>query len=153
MPPDVIDKLDAAIERAKAMKDKSLLELLKKIRKVITTKKGSKDSTDSNALNLVKVKDAITSLKAGIAEITSERDELKGKLEEIVKAEKDVIIAELESLQHAKERPDLDKMPLDELKKELDMVRELKASKIAVPNLKAPAGRQSINEAYAKIGG
>jgi hypothetical protein len=152
MPPDVIDKLDAAIERAKAMKDKSLLELLRKIRKVITTKKG-KDSLDSDAFNLVKVRDAIAQLKASAAQSAAERDELQTKLEEIVKAEKDAIITELEELQHAKQRPDLETMTLDDLKKELDMVKELKASKIAVPGLKATGGRHSIDEAYAKIGG
>jgi hypothetical protein len=152
MPPDVIDKLDAAIERAKAMKDKSLLDLLRKIRKVITTKKG-KDSLDSDAFNLVKVRDAIAQLKASAAQSAAERDELQTKLEEIVKAEKDAIITELEELQHAKQRPDLETMTLDDLKKELDMVKELKASKIAVPGLKATGGRHSIDEAYAKIGG
>jgi hypothetical protein len=152
MPPDVIDKLDAAIERAKAMKDKSLLDLLRKIRKVITTKKG-KDSVDADALNLVQVKDAIAQLKASTAQLAAERDELRTKLEEIVKAEKDSIISELEGLQHAKQRPDLEKMALDELKKELDMVKELKTGKFSVPQLRATGGRQSIDEAYAKIGG
>ena len=152
MPPDVIDKLDAAIERAKAMKDKSLLELLKKIRKVITTKKG-KDSVDADALNLVQVKDAIAQLKASTAQLVAERDELQTKLEAIVKAEKDAIITELEALQHAKERPNLEKMALDDLKRELDMVKELKTGRLAVPGLKATGGRQSIDEAYAKIGG
>jgi uncharacterized protein (DUF342 family) len=153
MPPDVIDKLDAAIERAKAMKDKSLLELLRKIRKVITTKKG-KDSVDADALNLVQVKDAIAQLKASTAQLVAERDELQTKLEAIVKAEKDSIISELEALQHAKQRPDLEKMALDELKRELDMVKELKTGKFGVPQLgPTGSGRQRIDEAYAKVGG
>jgi len=154
MPPDVIDKLDAAIERAKAMKDKGLLELLRKIRKVITTKKGSKDSTNADALNLVQVKDALTQLKVATTQLAAERDELKTQLEAIVKSEKDAIVNELEALQHAKQRPDLEKMALDDLKKELDMVKELKTGKFSVPQLHPTAGgRQRIDEAYAKIGG
>ena len=86
---------------------------------------------------------------ADLTAITAERDALKAELESIVKVEKDNIIKELTELQDAKTAEDLSKLRLDELKTELDMVRELKTDRLTF-------GKKStgsvVDDAYAKVG-
>lgn len=143
VPSDLVDIIRAAIERAKAMKDKSLLNMLEKLLKGISVKKEDlKKTVDADALNLVKIKDAFSKL-------ADERDLLKDKLDGIVKAEKDSIIVELTSLQDSKTKADLDKLALDDLQKELDMVRAIRAKRLSVPDSPRGSGRDAI---YGKVG-
>ena len=143
VPSDLVDIIRAAIERAKAMKDKSLLNMLEKLLKGVSVKKEDlKKTVDADALNLVKIKDAFSKL-------ADERDLLKGKLDGIVKAEKDSIIVELTSLQDSKTKADLDKLALDDLQKELDMVRAIRAKRLSVPDSPRSSGRDAI---YGKVG-
>ena len=146
VPAELVDKLTAAIERAKAMKDTSLYNMLKELLKGVSVKKDDKEekTVDTKALDLVKIKDAFGKLKA-------ERDSLKGKLDEIVKVEKDALIVELTSMQDSKTKEDLDKLTLDDLQKELDMVQAIKAKRISVPDSSRTPGRKSIDDAYGKI--
>ena len=149
VPSELVDKIKAGIERAKAMTDKSLYNLLKELLKGVSVKKDSdndKKTVDAGALNLVKIKDAFSKL-------TAERDLLKGKLNEIVKVEKDSLIAELTSMQDSKTKEDLDKLTLDDIQKELDMVKAIKAKRLSVPGSSRGSGRTSIDDAYGKVGG
>lgn len=148
LPQDLVDKIKAAIERAKVMKDTSLLTMLKELLKGVSVKKDSgKPAIDADALSLVKVRDAFTQVKA-------ERDLLKGKLDEIVDTEKNSLIVELTSIQDSKTKEDLVKLSLDDLQKELDMVKQLKGRKFSVPDSASKSsGRARINDAYNKIGG
>ena len=148
LPQDLVDKIKAAIERAKVMKDTSLLNMLKELLKGVSVKKDSgKSAIDADALNLVKLKDAFTRVK-------TERDLLKGKLDEIVNAEKDSLIAELTNIQDSKTKEDLVTLSLDHLQKELDMVKQLKGRKFSIPDSESKSsGRTRIDDAYSKIGG
>ena len=149
VPSELVDKIKAAIERAKAMKDKSLLNMLKELLRGVTVKKDSEGKgftiPDAKAFDLVKVKDAMK-------KIVDERNSLRDKLTEIVKAEKDSLIAELEAMQDVKKKEDLEKLALDDLKKELDMVKALKAKRLTITNTPS-TGRKGIDDAYGKIGG
>ena len=148
VPSELVDKIKAAIERAKAMKDKSLYNLLKELLKGVSVKKDSEAGEvktpvpNVDALNLVKVKDAFTKL-------TAERDLLKDKLEEIEKAEHDSLVAALVKEQDSETKEDLEKLALDELQKRLDMVKAIKAKHLSVPDSSRSSGR---DEAYSKIG-
>ena len=152
VPQTIADKIAAAIERAKAMKDKSLLKMLQELQKAVTI---AKDSKVEDPLVLKKVKDALDSLKAERNEAISERDALKDELAGVVKAEKDALIAELTALQDAKGEEELGKLKLDQLKKELDMVKQIKANRLSVDGKGQgqSSGRKGIDDAYAKIGG
>ena len=147
VPSVLVDKIQAAIERAKAMKDKSLLNMLEALKKGVSVKKDDKNpkgTVDVNALNLVKLKDAV-------GKIATERDEYKSKLEAIVKVEKDALVATLTDMQDSKTKEDLDKLTLDALQKELDMVQAIKSKHISVPDSSRSSGRKSIDDAYSKI--
>jgi hypothetical protein len=145
LPQELVDLIKAAIERAKAMKDKSLLNMLKDLLKGVTVKVDSAEM-NADALNLVKLKDAFGKLKL-------ERDSFKDELEKVVQAEKDSLIQELEMMQDTRTKDDLEKLALGDLQKELDMVKKLKADRLSTPDFSRSSGRKSIDEAYGKIGG
>jgi hypothetical protein len=130
-PPDLIGKLDTAIGMAtNEWGDSTLKDLLTEIKEMITTA-GTGDS-------------------ATLAKVTAERDSLKADLESIIKTEKDALIAELTAVQDAKTKDDLEKLKLDELKKELEMVRELRTDRLSFG--KDKSGKSAIDNAYAKVG-
>lgn len=130
-PPDLIGKLDTAIGMAtNEWGDSTLKDLLTEIKEMITTA-GTGDS-------------------ATLAKVTAERDSLKADLESIIKTEKDALIAELTAVQDAKTKDDLEKLRLDELKKELEMVRELRTDRLSFG--KDKSGKSAIDDAYAKVG-
>ena len=151
VPSDLVDKIKAAIARAKAMKDKSLYNLLKELLKGVSVKKDSGEGEaktpvpNVDAINLVKIKDAMK-------KIVAERDSLREDLAAIVKVERDSLIAELETIQDVKRKEDLEKLALDDLKKELDMVKALKAKRLTISDTPG-SGKKGIDGAYAKIGG
>ena len=95
---------------------------------------------------------SVSDNSATLAKVTAERDALKADLEAIIKTEKDALIAELTSMQDAKTKEDLEKLKLDELKKELDMVKELRTDRLAFGNGRGHGGRSAIDAAYAKVG-
>jgi len=150
VPSDLVDKIKAAIERAKAMKDKSLYNLLKELLKGVTVKKDSGEAKtpvpNVDAINLVKIKDAF-------AELTAERNLLKDKLDKMDKAEKDAIIAKLISKPDSETKEELSKLALDELQKKLDTVEAAQAKRLSVPDSSLSSGRTSIDDAYGKVGG
>lgn len=128
-PPDLIGKFDTAIGMAaNEYGSTALKDLLVEMKEMVTA--GS--STDSAA-------------------ITAERDALKAELEKIVKTEKDALIAELVAAQDAKTQEDLEKLKLDELKKELDMVNELRTDHLVFQKGKQPA-QSAVDAAYAGVG-
>lgn len=88
---------------------------------------------------------------ADLKKITAERDALKSELKKIVKIEKDTIIAELTNLQDAKTKDDLAKLDLADLKKELDMVRELRTDRLTFKD-KGNGGKSAIDAAYDNVG-
>jgi hypothetical protein len=155
VPQDIVDQLKACIERAKAMKDKSLLNMLQEVLKAVKVAKDSIASDDDNHNNdpkkLKTIKDALESFRSQKQQLIAERDALKAKLDELITIEKDSLVAELTALQDAKTPDDLQKLSLDELQKELDMVKQMKADKLSIGTQKS-AGRGAIDEAYAKIG-
>jgi hypothetical protein len=154
VPQDIIDQLKACIERAKAMKDKSLLNMLREVLKAVKVAKDSianDDNNDRDPKKLKAITKALESFRTQKQQLIAERDALKAKLDELITIEKDAVIAELTALQDAKTPDDLQKLSLDELQKELDMVKQMKADKLSIGNQKS-AGRGAIDEAYAKIG-
>ena len=153
VPSDLVDKIKAAIARAKAMKDKSLYNLLKELLKGVSVKKDSKDDKkgiiDADAINLVALKDAMS-------KIIAQRDSLKGELEDITKAEKTVLIAErkalLDGTEDTKTEEELYALELDALKKELDLVKVLQAKRLSIPDSSQGSGREKkIDAIYDKV--
>jgi len=113
-PPDLIGKLDTAIGMATSSYNTELKDLLVEIKAMVeagTTEDG-KNGTAGDS-------------------ITAERDALKAELDERIKVEKDAIIKELTELQDAKKAEDLNKLEIDALKKELEMVKEIKAERLS----------------------
>jgi len=150
VPSDLVDKIKAAIARAKAMKDKSLYNLLKELMKGVTVKKDEaeddkKGLPDADALNLVKVKDAFDKL-------TAERDSLKGALEDIEKVKRDALITKHMSYQDSLTREDLEKRPTPDLIKDVDMLEQREAKKLSVPDSSHGSGGNRKDEIYGKIG-
>jgi hypothetical protein len=149
VPSDLVDKIKAAIARAKAMKDKSLYNLLKELLKGVTVKKDSGEAKtpvpNADAINLVKIKDAF-------AELTAERNLLRDKLEEVKQAGKDAVIAEHLTLQDSLTKEDLEKRPVADLIKDVDMLKQNKANKLSVPGSSRSSGGISTDEAYSKVG-
>jgi hypothetical protein len=143
-PPDLIGKLDTAIGMAaNEYGSTALKDLLVEIKEMVTS--GS-TAADSKA-----VSDKLDALKGKVTKITAERDSLKETLESIIKTEKDALIADLTAMQDAKTKEDLEKLKLDELKKELDMVKELRTDRLTLGKSHA-SGRSAIDDAYAKVG-
>jgi hypothetical protein len=102
----------------------------------------------------IEVQDALTKLKLDYDKIIDERNVLKSKLTEVVKTERGTIIDSLVHLQKSKTKADLEKLELDTLVKELDMVKEIKGKRLTVPDAHSRGeGRMRIDEVYAKIGG
>ena len=149
VPKTLMDKLEAAIDRAKAMKDKSLLNMLEAIKKSISVEAESKKSVDATEDDVI----TVTRLRTVIKALKSELNAMKAKLTEVVKAEKEKMVKELEGLQDSKKRADFDSLSLDELEKELDMVKALRAKRLSVPDSSPDSGRKGIDDAYSKIGG
>jgi len=87
-----------------------------------------------------------------LAKITAERDALKAELEKIISTEKDALIADLVAAQDAKTKEDLEKLRLDELKKELDMVNELRTDRLSFGRGHGSGGKSAVDDAYAKVG-
>ena len=142
-PPDLIGKLDTAIGMATNEWDNTLRDLLMEVKEMIMaegTTGDTKDGTDTE----------LDALKKTVKKIEGERDSLKENLEAIIKVEKDAIIAELTEMQDAKKKEDLETLKLDELKKELEMVRELRTDRLTIK--KPTGGRSAIDDAYAGIG-
>jgi len=86
VPQSIADKIAAAIERAKAMKDKSLLKMLQDLQKAVAV---AKDSKVEDPLALQKVKDALGSLKAERDNAIAERHSLQKQLEAVVNANRE----------------------------------------------------------------
>jgi hypothetical protein len=53
-------------------------------------------------------------------------------------------------MQNAKTAEDLEKLELDALKKELEMVKELQTDRLSFRG--AQSGKSAVDEAYAKVG-
>lgn len=131
-PPDLIGKLDTAIGMAESEYNSTLKDLLIEIKEMITTA-GTGDS-------------------AALAKVTAERDAYRVDLEAIIRTEKDALIEELTSMQDAKTKEDLEKLKLDELKKELEMVRELRTDRLSFGKGHGEDGKSAIDAAYEKVG-
>jgi hypothetical protein len=137
-PPDLIGKIDTAIGMAtNEWGDNKLKDLLVEIKEMITTS-ATGDSGEA----------AVTQAK--LIAVTADRDSLKESLETIIKTEKDALIAELTAMQDAKTKEDLEKLRLDELKKELEMVKELQTDRLSFKGTQP--GKSAVDEAYAKVG-
>ncbi len=144
VPSELVDKIKAAIERAKAMKDKSLYNLLKELLRSVSVKKDGeeKKTVDADAINLVKIKDAF-------AKLTAERDLLKGELEGIEKATHDSLVAQLVEGDDPETKENLDKLALDELQRRFDLVKGVNVKHLSVPDSSRTPGRDAI---YGKVG-
>lgn len=160
-PPDLIGKLDTAIGMASnEWGNNDLKDLLTEIKEMITTV----ESLSGDSAALQKVTAELDSLKADLklsdsaalqklTEITAERDSLKADLESIVKTEKDTLIAELTTMQDTRTKDNLEKLKLDELKKELDMVKEIRTDRLSfADNVKGKSSKSAIDDAYAGAG-
>jgi len=132
-PPDLIGKLDTAIGMATTeWGDNTLKDLLEEIKQMGAASPPAGDS-------------------AALAKVTAERDSLKADMETIIKTEKDALIAKITAMQDTKTKDDLEKLKLDELKKELDMVKELRTDRLSFSKEKQPA-KSAVDAAYAKVG-
>jgi len=187
VPSELVDKIKAGIERAKAIKDKSLLNMLKELLKSVSVKKDSIE-IKAPAPDITKLQDALVSIQAqrdtlkatldnfvhsegdslgaelaalqdvkvvldAAKDVKRERDILKSELEDIVNTEKVMLIDELTSLQDAKGKSDLAKLSLDDLRKELSLVKQLKANRLSFPATEqaGQAGQKIIDDAYRRI--
>ena len=131
-PPDLIGKIDTAIGMAtNEWGDNTLKDLLEEIKQMVTAAPPAGDSA---------------------AKITAERDALKAELEKIITTEKDALIAELTAVQDAKTKEDLEKLQLDELKKELEMVHELRTDRLSFGKGNGSGGKTAVDSAYEKVG-
>lgn len=131
-PPDLIGKLDTAIGMATTeWGDSTLKDLLTEIKEMITT--------------------AGTGDAAALTKIIAERDSLKADIEKTIQIEKDALIAELTSIQDAKTKEDLEKLRLDELKKELRLVNELRTDRLSYGKGHG-GGKSAVDDAYGKVG-
>lgn len=138
-PPDLIGKLDTAIGMAtNEWGDNKLKDLLVEIKEMITAAGTTGDS------------DVMAAMTAKLDAMTADRDSLKESIETIIKTEKDALIAQLTEVQDAKTKEDLESLKLDELKKELAMVKELQTDRLSFKS--APPGRTAVDDAYAKVG-
>lgn len=135
-PPDLIGKLDTAIGMAtNEWGDNKLKDLLTEIKEMITA--GTGDAATDEVL------------KAKLDAVTADRDAIKESIESIIQAEKDALIAELTAMQDAKTTEDLKKLKLDELKKEIEMVRELQTDRLSFKN--SQKGKSAVDDAYRGI--
>ena len=150
VPSELVDKIKAAIARAKAMKDKTLYNLLKELLKGVSVKKDEgeddkKGALNADALNLVKVKDAFSKLMA-------ERDSLKGALEDIEKEKREALIAEHLSFQDSIPKEDLEKRPTADLIAAVDLLRKDNANRLSIPGFSQTPTRARVDDAYGKVG-
>jgi len=129
-PPDLIGKLDTAIGMSENEWNSTLKDLLVEIKEMVTATPPAGDS-------------------AALTRVTAERDAFKADLEAIIKTERDALITELTEMQDAKTREDLEKLQLDELKKEIDMVRELRTDRLSFKG-HGKGGKSAIDAAYGK---
>lgn len=130
-PPDLIGKLDTAIGMAESeYGNNTLKDLLIEIKEMVVAGSPAGDS-------------------AAIAKVTAERDTLKEDLRAIIQTEKDSIIKELTAMQDAKTADDLNKLDLADLKKELDMVKELRTGRLSFKQTDK-GGKSAIDDAYSK---
>ena len=128
-PIDLIGKLDTAIGMATNEYNNTILKDL-----------------------LVEIKEMVAAGSTGdSAAITAERDALQAEIEKIIKTEKDTLIAELVAAQDSKTKEDLEKLRLDELTKELDMVHELRTDRLSFGRGHG-SGKTAVDDAYAKVG-
>ena len=128
-PPDLIGKLDTAIGMAtNEWGDSTLKDLLEEIKTMV-----------------------VSGATGDSAAIIAERDALKAELEKIIKTEKDALITELTAMQDAKTKEDLEKLKLDELKKELAMVHELRTDRLSFGR-GHDSGKTAVDSAYEKVG-
>lgn len=138
-PPDLIGKLDTAIGMAtNEWGDNKLKDLLVEIKEMIMAAGTTGDS------------DVVAAMTAKLDAMTADRDSLKESIETIIKTEKDALIAQLTEVQDAKTKEDLEGLRLDELKKELAMVKELQTDRLSFKS--AQSGRTAVDDAYAKVG-
>ena len=137
-PPDLVGKLDTAIGMAtNEYGNNALKDLLAEIKEMITT--GTTGDSD-----------VVAGLTAKLDAMTADRDSLKESIETIIKTEKDALIAQITAMQDAKTKEDLESLRLDELKKELEMVRELQTDRLSFKGTQP--GKTAVDEAYAKVG-
>jgi len=135
-PPDLIGKLDTAIGMAtNEWGDNKLKDLLVEIKEMINT------GTTGDEAKVIQAK---------LDAMTADRDALKESIETIITTEKDALIAEITAMQDAKKKEDLENLKLDELKKELEMVKELQTDRLSFKG--AQAGRSAVDAAYEKVG-
>lgn len=142
-PTDLLGKLDTAIGMATNEYGSSTLkELLMEIKEMVkeTPAGDTKPETD-------------VALEAVIAErdlLKAERDGLTKQLTEVVQVEKDAMIKEITDAQTSKTKEDLERLKLDELKKEVEMVRELRTGRLSFK--RDNKSMTDIDKAYAGIG-
>ena len=84
-----------------------------------------------------------------LTRVTAERDALKEDVRAIIQTEKDAIIAQLTAMQDAKNADDLNKLDLADLKKELDMVKELRTDRLSFKQTDK-GGKSVVDDAYSR---
>lgn len=95
-------------------------------------------------------KDASEELSKSVVE---EVVKLREELDTIMNIDKALVVDELCTLQDVKTVEDLSGLSLDELKKDLEMVKSLKKKQISFDDDGANSGDDSIKVAYKKVGG
>lgn len=140
-PPELRGKLDTAIGMAQREYDSQLKDLLVEIKDMLGTN-NKLDATKDSELN-TKLSNTVLTLKA-------DNERLKADLDAITMKEKAVIIGELIAVQDAKGEAELLKLSIPELRKELDMVNQIRATRLSIDN--RTSGTKAIDEAYESIG-
>lgn len=140
-PPELRGKLDTAIGMAQREYQSELKDLLVEIKDMLgTTKK--LDAAEDSDLN--------TKLSETLLTLKTDNEKLKADLDAITVKERDAIIGELLKAQDTKGEADLLKLSIPELRKELDMVNQITATRLSIDN--RSGGTKAIDEAYDKVG-
>ena len=148
VPSAVVAKVKKAIGIAEKIGEEAKNTLKGKLEVVKTAVGGSEGEKEEVEEKEEKV-DAVAAGK--IAGLEAERDELKTALDEIVSAEKEKVIDELKTMQDVKPEEVLEKMSLDSLKGDLELVKALRGDKVSFDDT-ADEGTDSIKSAYKSVG-
>jgi len=145
-PADLRGKLDTAIGMAETSYETKLADLLKEVKEMLDTenKLDAKEAVKADSELNTKLSETVLTLKA-------DNEKLRADLDAITIKEKEAIVTELSAVQDTKSKTELLKLSVLDLRKELDMVNQITATRLSIDN--RPGSTKAIDKAYANVGG
>lgn len=92
-----------------------------------------------------------TKLSETVLTLKADNEKLRADLDAITIKEKEAIVTELLAVQDTKSKTELLKLSVLDLRKELDMVNQITATRLSIDN--RPGSTKAIDAAYANVGG